>query len=64
MKRFLEDYYKRPIAINALRQSIPGEPDSQNADSSVHLVANDSLFSASLKKELLPQVMRVQTGVP
>ena len=30
----------------------------------MHLVANDSLFSGSLKKELLPSVMRVQTGVP
>ena len=63
MKKYLEDYYKRPIAINALRHSVSGDPE-RNADSSVHLVANDSLFSSSLKKELLPQVMRVQTGVP
>jgi len=49
MKRFLEDYYKRPIAINAIKQSINGEQDYINADSSVHLVPNDSFLSASLK---------------
>ena len=68
---FLENYYKRPIAMNAIRSSISCEPNMpmkeldniERLSTSTKPLKDYSLLSSS-RHRILPDVMRVQTGVP